>query len=195
MSPLRSLSGSTENGSFGASGTTTDVWRMKLCPGHITMSGFGLRLTADLPKSGASGPHATLFYSYLKSDDFGALHLYPPIFPDLLAPHPLRALAAPSVEHSPHTRANTLAWTDTIDASPVLMDFSMIAQRTAKDNCNPGLISTKRWWALFWLPWLTVRLYVGLLRSNGISQVLSTHTCVHDIFDFRPVWFPSVAFI
>lgn len=96
------------------------------------------------PKCGGSGPHATLFYSELKSDDFGSLHLYPSVFPDLLAPRPLRALAPPSVEHSLHTRANALACTDTIGASPVLMDFSMIAQRTAKDNCHPGLISTKR---------------------------------------------------
>lgn len=33
--------------------------------------------------------------------------------------------------------------TDTIDVSPVQMDFSMIAQRTAKDNSSPNLIQPK----------------------------------------------------
>lgn len=85
------------------------------------------------------------FYSYLKPKWSVCLtrHLYPSIFPDLLAPHPLRASAALSVEYSLHTTANTLAWTDTIDASPVLMDFAMIAQRMAKDNCSPSLIQPK----------------------------------------------------
>lgn len=141
--------------------------------------------------------HMQHFFIYVwkPSEQFGSGHLYPSIFPDLLAPNPVKFSAMLSVEYSQCTRAYTLSWTDTIDVSPVQMDFSMIAQRMAKDNCSPNLISTKRWWALFWLPWLTVHLYVGLLRSNGISRTLSTRTCVHIIFHFRPAWLPSVDFI
>lgn len=146
--------------------------------------------------SNESGPHATLFYLYLKTKQSG--RLWSPLsfhLGDLLGPSLLKASAVLSVESSLYTRAYTLSWTDTIDVSPVQMDFSMIAQRTAKDNCSPNLISTKRWWALFWLPWLTVRLHVDLLRSNGISLALSARLYVHIIFHFRPPWLPSVGFI
>lgn len=51
----------------GPLGTTTVGWRMKICPGDITLSAFGLRFTAALFKSVESGQHAAHFYSYLKT--------------------------------------------------------------------------------------------------------------------------------
>ncbi len=68
--------------------------------------------------------------------------------------------------------------TDTISTSPVQMDFSVIAQRTAKDNLHLNLISTQRWWALFWLAWLAVCVYLGLLWPNVISRAESVCVCV-----------------
>lgn len=117
------------------------------------------------------------------SDLFGCGHFYPHSVPDLEA----QILWGPR----PRCQFNTacvqvrmLLCTDTIDVSPVQMDFSMIAQRTAKDNSSPNLISTK-WWALFWLAWLTLRLYVGLLRSNVISWALSACMSVRELLRLR----------
>lgn len=126
--------------------------------------------------------HMQQFLWYFKNQviSFGCGHFYPHSVPDLGA----QILWGPR----PGCQFNTacvqvrmLLCTDTTDVSPVQMDFSMIAQRTAKDNSSPNLISTKRWWALFWLAWLTVRLYVGLLRSNVISWALSACTSVCEL--------------
>lgn len=165
---------------------------MKLCPGHITV--WSEVYSRSVQKCWKWSTH---FFTQVwkPRDQFGSGRLYPSVFPDFLALNPLKFSAALSMEYSQYAGAYTLSWTDTIDVSPVQMDFSMIAQRMAKDNCSPNLISTKRWWALFWLPWLMVHLYVGLLWSNGISQAWSACTCVHIIFHFRPAWLPSVGFI
>lgn len=152
--------------------------------------------TAELSKSVGTGPHATLFLIHIQkaSDELLASsgHFYPIIFPNLLVPNAGRASAVLSVVCL-CTKAYTLSRSDTIEVCPVQMEFSMIAQRTAKDNCSPNLISTKRWWALFWLPWLTACVYVGLLRSNGISPALSARTCLSILFFIlglfdSPVW-------
>lgn len=87
----------------------------------------------------------------------------------------------------------TYKWTDAINASPVRMDFSVIAQRTAKDNLSLNLISTQRWWALFWLAWLTVGVHLGLLGPNVISRAVSACTCACEcvcICQFRSLWTP-----
>ncbi len=95
------------------------------------------------------------------------------------------------------TRHSTykLLRTDTINASPVPMDFSMIAQRTAKDNLSLNLISTQRWWALFWLAWLAVCVYLGLLWPSVISRAVSACTCVCICASLSLFRLPSESFI
>ena len=68
-----------------------------------------------------------------------------------------------------------LLWADAISSSPVRnwFFFFVIAQRKAKDNLSLNLISTQRWWALFWLAWLVVCIYLGHLWPTAIPRAAS----------------------
>lgn len=167
----------------------------KPIPGHIIQSGFGLRYVVDL-SSVETGPKATISFLIFKNWVVSlAVVSFILTAIQTLGPESSEGLGQAASLIQPVYKCMLLC-TDTIDVSPVQMDFSMIAQRTAKDNSSLNLISTKRWWALFWLAWLTVRLYVGLLRWNVISWALSARTSVIALlFHFRPIWIPSVLFM